>query len=435
MADNPQKPKRDLRARLGRTITPKTAGADEAPAPPPAIGEAAVAAPAAEPEAAAAPKPARTLKSPAKAAGGGVAAPPAAIAGPPPGIAGPPAAVAAPPFGVPELAAPPFAQPAAPEPPADPFGSPADPFGSSSAATAQPQVVRLEFDDKLVTDQEVGKTQRMKTLLIAVLVLVVGVGVGWGGGSLLAERALFAKNVADAQAIRGSLDEASRAVNSAQTQVNAIVQSARGDQANGVAPSVNYDAITALRQLRKPWDAGQFIGKNYNALPAGVVNDLMSYTLNVERLWSEFGALAAETLPPNRREELDRTAAETTAATQYGAVLQRDENGRLLGTLAFLTIEQGENEQARVMGRLSRGGAARELQVFSGTEEIGTTQTHILLVDAAASRGVLADQANAFMRYVQHVMEVKTLLEQTMEVQGRLMQAISSALTEVGAGS
>jgi hypothetical protein len=436
MADNPQKPKRDLRARLGRTITPKTAGADDAAAPPdlgetaPSAAVAADPAPAAEPEAAppaaAAPKPARTLKSPAaKPAGGGIAAPPAAIAGPPPGIAGPPG-IAAPPFATPDVAPPPFAQPSAPELPPDPFGAP--------AVATQAQVVRLEFDDKLVTDQEVGKTQRLRTLLIAVLVLVVGVAVGWGAGSLLAERQLFQRNVADARSIRGSVDEAARTVNSAQTHINAMFQAARGDQANGVAPRVDYDAINALRALQKPWDASRFIGKNYNALPPETVNDLMVYTLNVERLWTDFGALAAETLPEGRRAELDRTAQETgeAAATQYGLVLQRTAEGQLGGSLAFLQVEQGENNTTRIMGRLTRSGAAREFQLFTGTEEIGTTQTHVLLIDGAASRGVLAEQTGAFGRYVQRLVELKTLIEQTLEVQGRLLQAIGNALNEVG---
>jgi hypothetical protein len=426
MAENPTKPKRDLRARLGRTITSKSAEGDDAAAAE-STDVAAASAPATE-----TPEPA--VKAPAvRPALGPVSAPPPAF-----GLGG---GVTAPPFAKPEVAAPPFAVPSISQPsqPSAPekVAASADPFGSPSGAAVQQNVVRLEFDDKLVTDQEVGKGQKVRGIVISLVVLAVGIGVGWGAGSLLSERRLFQRNVDDARSIRESVDEASRSVTSAQTHINAIVTAARGDQANGTAPRVDYSAVEAIRALEKPIDANAFIGKNYNALPPATVNDLMVYTMNVERLWNDFRALATETLPEQRRAELDRTATEMgeAATTQYGAVLQRTEDGQLAGAIAFLQPQPAqEGQPPRVAARLTRGGAPRDLQLYTGAEPITATATHVLLIDGQQSRGALAEQLGAFGRFVQRLMEIKTLLDQTVEVQGRLLQSLNQVLTEVGAG-
>ncbi len=401
MADKPTKPKRDLRARLGRTITPKTQGGAE-PAAPPDVGGAA--APAAE-------APAPAVKAPA------VKGPPAGIA-PPVGVVAPPAAIGGSPFSsTPDIAPPPFARP---------------------AAAPQQQVVRLEFDDKLVTDQEVGKGTKTRTIIIAAVVALVGIGVGFGVGSMIGQRELFKRTVRDAQDIYHDIDEASRAVTSAQTHMNAIIAAAAGDPNAGTGPAVAYSEIEALRALHKPLEANAFATRNYHAMSA-VVGDLFAYLRNIDQIWESIQALAAETLAENRRPELDRTATEIgeAANTQYGAVLQRTEDGQLMGSLAFLEISQGEDGTPHVNARGTRGGAAREFQVFSNADdqEIGTTPAFVMLIDGAASRGVLVEQTGAYGRYLQRIRDLKLLIDQTVEIQGRLITGISTALTEAGAST
>lgn len=401
----PTKPRRDLRARLGKTITPKTAGADEAPEAPDAAAAPAVAAAAAAP----------VKKAPAVK--------------PPAGIAAPPAALAAPPFGAtPDVAPPPFARPSAPPEPE----LPVDPFGSSAAAVPQ-QVVRLEFDDKLVTDQETGKTGRALLIIAAVASLVVGAGIGWGIGSQQRERQLFDAMVRDAQAIHASVDTASGTLEQAQLKVNAIIAAAAGNAQTGTAPTVDYDSITALRALQKPFEWAAFTDKNYNAFQAGVVHDLFQYAQNVAELWELFGTLAGETLAEARRAELDRTAAETAegASTQYGAVLLRNDEGLLVGQLAFLEPAA----DGKVLARPSRGGQGREFALFNdgADQDITDSPALAMLIDGASSRGVLAEQTGAFGRFLQRITEIKRLIDSTIEIQGRLLTAISSALTEAGA--
>lgn len=415
---------RDLRARLGRTITPKTPGGGGAPVAPPGAG---------------APPPTAGAEAPAATQGQSGA--PASVT-PPAGVSPPRGRVAAPPVGMGGVAAPPFAQkPAAPAAPADPF---------AAVAGAQPvhRTVRLEFDDKLVEDKEVGKAQRFKLVIVAAVTLAAGLGVGFFGGSTFENRKIFDRTVRDAQSIYQSVNEASVTVNAAQRHINTIVQAAAGSESEGTTPMVDYATITALRALEKPFDTQAFTGKNYNALAPNTVHDIFDYLMNIEQLWREFTLLASMTLAETARGELNRTAAETTqgATTNYGAVIVRpEEGGMLVGSLAYIS-EAGEGaEPGQVLARATRTGPGRTLSVYTGLDDPNADELapgqmiepgsplFVMLLDNAGSRGVLAEQTGAFGRFLNKLREIKPLVDQTVEIQGRLLSAISAALTEAGA--
>lgn len=410
MTDKPTKPRRDLRARLGKTITPKSEGS--AATPPAAVGGAAAAA-----EAAPAP---RAVKAP------GVK--------PPVGLATPPPAIAAPPFGgTSEVAAPPFARQSAPPEPEGPV----DPFGAASAPAAPQQVVRLEFDDKLVTDQEVGKTAKTRVILVAVVTLLVGCGVGWGIGQLLAQRALFARTVADAEAVYGKVNTASERMLEVQRHLNTLANAAAGNAPMGVDPTVDYDTITALRAIEKPFDATAFTNRNYNALGGDTVNNLFSYVMNIERVWQEIQRLAGETLPQERREALDSSAADANAGVaRFGAVLLRnEESGELQANLGFATAPHPNEEgQTRIGIRSHRGGRAFDLTPYTGAaeQEIGTDPVYVVMVNNEQSGGVLREQTSAFIRYRNHLTELKALVDQTVQTQGALLTSIGTSITQAG---
>ncbi len=352
--------------------------------------------------------------------------PPGGVTPPPGGVAAPPAGIGGAPFGSsPDVAPPPFGQPAAPE------------ASAPAQAAPQQQVVRLEFDDKLVTDQEVGKGTKMRTIIVSAVVLVAGMGIGWGVGQMLANRAIFNRTVADAQDIYRSVDEASRAVTSAQTHINAIIEAAVGDQNAGTAPSIAFDQIEALRSLEKPFEAAAFTTKNYNAFPPQVVADLFTYLRNIDQIWLDIRQLAAESLAQNRRAELEQAVeAAGEGQTNFGAVLHRNDEGHLIGSLGFVSIEQDDDGTPHVRVRATRGGAPRELQVYEANEqELDSTAAFVLDIDGASSRGVLAEQTSSFGLFLQHVRNLKILLDQTVEVQGRLITAISRALTDAGAST
>ncbi len=411
MSDD-KKPKKDLRARLGKTIAPTTPGA-----PPINIPGMPGAAPVAPPPAVGAPPP---IAGPADIAPPPVAAP-APVAPP----------VMAPPMGAPsslfgaDVAPPPFARPAAPaaEPPRP--RPPSDPF----AATHQqgPQEVRLVFDDKPVHDDEVGRRQSGRTAIVAAVCLLLGAALGIGGGSMNGRRGLYNVTVRDGHDIFTAVDTASRTVLDAQTKIDACVTAAAGQ--GGQPARVDYASIEQLRALEVPLQAGAFARKNYGAFQPQTVDDLFAYYNNVQQLWGMFTRLGNTTLPEGRRAELDRTATATADAStaQYGAVLvtaPEDQGGQLMGQLAFVEEAPPEGDSPRVLARGTRGGPGRAMAIFAPGVEIGTAPTHVLLIDGAGSRGVLAVQTGAFGEYVNSIREIKTLMDPTIEIQGRLTTSL-----------
>lgn len=426
--------KRDLRARLGRTITPKTkddGGAAPPPSgavPPPSLGgdEPAAAAPevaappiAAEPAKPAAPALKSKLGAKRAPGGGGVTPPPAGVAAPPAGIgAGGGGGLVAPPFAAPE-----------PEKPA----APADPF--AAAVPVGPQVVKLEFDERLVKDAEVGKADRFKLIIVAAVVGAVSVVVGGFMGSTYENNKIFDQTVRDAQSIYGEVDGASADVTRAQTLLNQMVRAAAGNPAGGEGPAVDYTSIESLRAIEKPIDASSMAGKNYKALPANVTNALFTYLMNVQRLWDEFRGLIATTLPENRRTELNETAAATgeAAQTRYGAILRRLDSGELVVSLAFLTVNETDSG-VEIVAHPTRGGRGRVFSLWDGEAEIGTSPEHLISVDGDTSRGVLHHET-AFSEYLQSIARLKILADQTVELQGQIITGISQALSDAGAST
>lgn len=440
MSDD-KKPKKDLRARLGRTITPNTPGAPAIATP--------IVAPKVGAAAAVAPPPA--VGGPQDVAPPPVAAPVIA----PPAIAAPPVGGGKSPFGGADIAPPPFARPQSeppkPKPPSDPF-----------AAGAPAQEVRIVFDDKTaVSDSEVGRTQRGRTFIVAGLCLAVGAALGGGGGSMNGRRQIHNMAVRDGHEIYDHVNTASSVVLEAQTHLDAIVSAAGGGA--GGTPSVAYAEIEALQALENPLVAGMFSRLNYNLFAVATVDDLFHYYNNVLLLWERFERIAARTLPPARRAELDRTAtalgsnatatfgavltttdgaasADTSgcpaecpsaASAMFGAVLSVAE-GNVVAQLAFLEPVMGEDgaPTGHVLARGTRTGAGRDFEVYTGEEEITDSPTHVLLVDGAGSRGVLAEQAGAFTDFVREIQELHALMEETVQVQGELTTALSALARE-----
>ncbi|UJR79882.1 hypothetical protein [Sandaracinus amylolyticus] len=401
MSDD-KKPKKDLRARLGRTISPNTPGA--APiATPNVAGAAPAAAPAAAAAAAAVPPPAIAP----------VVAPP---------VVAPPAAIAGPklPFGGPDVAPPPFAQPKAPESVRP--KAPVDPFAAGPAVAAGPQEVRLVIDDKPVDDSEVGRKQRGRNFLLLGIGLVVGALLGGGFGSMNGRNVLYNVTVRDGHEIYQTVTEASARVLDAQTKIDRLVERAAGH--GGQAAGVDYDTITELRGMEVPISAGAFARKNYGAFQPGTVDDLFAYYNNVQLIWERIGRLAATTLNETRRAELDRTAAAAaeSATALYGVVpVSNEEAGGIVGSLVLLEPIEG---QTKLMARARRGGPGRELERFVADTEIGTTPATVLIVDGAQSAGVLSEQLGAFRQYVQDITELKRMMDQTVEIQGRLTTSL-----------
>jgi hypothetical protein len=438
MAEKPTgKPRRDLRARLGKTITPKTGGgAPEGEDPAAAPSVASAAAPAAEgdapvavaaPVAAPTPTPApRAVKAstPAPMLSGGIAAPPAAIgAAPIPNVG---------------IAAPPFArQVAAPiqqEAPSDPF----------AAQRVEQKVVRIEFDDKPVADSEVGKARLWITVAVCVVIGAVALGIGFMGGQTVKERDIFDRTVRDAVEVHGHVNTARRTLETADQKVRQIVTQ-MAPQNDGTPAHVDRAGIEALRGLERPFRAQQFTDKNYNALGPAVVNDLFTYLMNVERLFQEFENLAALALPEANEREINEGLQNNAAAQTYGAVLRRDDQGRLVAGLAFLEVGAPAEEggQPTITARPVRTAQGIQVQIYAGSGAgededevvaapvITTTRQYAVLVDNQDSP-LLREIQGLSARYQQKLAEILALLRSTVEIQGRMLTAIDAAITEAG---
>ena len=430
MADQ-KKPKKDLRARLGRTISPNTPGAGPIPAPgiappggavPPPAGQAPIQAPPA-------------IQPP----GGGAP------------VMAPPVAAPKLPFGGPDVAPPPFARPAAaPAPSAPPPSN--DPF-AAGAPQQGPREVRPAFS---AADMEVGRKSSGRTAAIVGVSILLGLAIGGGVASMNNSRIYYNKQVRDGHEVYGHVTEAQTRLEEAQRHVDALVTAAAGSATT--PPAVAYDEITALRQIENPFPADHFSRNNYMAFSGEIVDLLFHYYQSVLDIWSRIERLAAMTLPDARRAALEAAApgnalactagaadpqpgldagaqmlADIGGAQQFGAVVMMAPEGspvQVIGQLAY--VEAGSDGE-HVMARGTRSGRGAEMQIFTPGAELSDRPEFVLVIDGAGSRGVLSTQTGPYGDYVNAIRELKTTIDETVEIQGRLISALGeiAALEEV----
>ena len=69
------------------------------------------------------------------------------------------------------------------------------------------------------------------------------------------------------------------------------------------------------------------------------------------------------------------------------------------------------------------------MDFFTG-QEITENREYAMLVDAEGSRGVLVEQTGAFGQFAREVRGIKTLLDDTVNIQGQLMSALETINAE-----
>lgn len=389
MADQPKKPRnvKDLKARLGRTISPSTKPGGSGPVPPPAIGG---------------------------AGGAGGVTPPPGGGAPPPGGS---------PF------APPGAQ--APQP------ASRDPFAAASQPPPAQQEYRLVFDDKAVEDHEIGRTGGRRTYVIAGVFVVLGLLLGYGAGSIMKDRTIYNRAVRDGKDVYAAVRSAAEVMNTAKRHVDAAVEAARGGA--GKDPAVAYDELEKLRALENPFTADQFSRKNYNLFAAITVDQLFDYYGFVNDLFDKFQAIGNSTLPESKREELDRAAkAATNMATQQTGCVPDVVEGRFMCGLVYVKFpEVAEGEQVSATVRVSTSPGSPntyEKEIFTGQNLVDEEPSdYVMLVNTQRSVGVLGQQASAFAEYNRKLIEISQLMTKTIEIQGNLESELGkiAALSEV----
>jgi hypothetical protein len=294
-----------------------------------------------------------------------------------------------------------------------------DPFAASTAPIAQ-QEVRLIIDDKAVADAEVGRGGGTKFLIASVALIVVGILIGWFVGSTARERQLFDVVLADAKEVYGAVNTASPTVEKAKSLIDQVMKSAAPGPGKGV--EVDFKALEELRKLEKPFPGDSFSRKKYQAFGPGVVDALFAYYNNTNLLWAKIGAISAKSLSPASREGLAKAAkaADDLAKSDYGCVPMKDGDNFSCG---IVSVQKGEDGKLKVVSR----GASFPKELYTGQDLAAKASDYVILIDKGRSNDVLGGATSQFQAFARDLMEAKQLADQTLEMQGRLIQQLGNA--------
>jgi hypothetical protein len=199
-----------------------------------------------------------------------------------------------------------------------------------------------------------------------------------------APAAARARAIADGVAIRDALRAAAPTLEAVAAQLGTLTAAVSATPA-----SVDYVAIDALASLEQPFTASAFASRSYLAFDPTTVDLLFHHYLTVIDLFQRIQRLAMSAAP-QRRPELDRTAANLGATEQYGAVLT-SVGGTVVAQLAFVepVLDAAGAPTGRVRARPRRVGASIELDVFAG-QPLDPSPRFVALIDGPSSRDVLA---------------------------------------------
>jgi len=416
MSDATNKPRdiKNLKARLGKTVTPGQIGqpGPRAPSAPPTGGSA---------PAFGAPPP-RPVSMPP----GGGSAP--AFGAP---VARPLSAPSAPKVGVP---VPSFAQPkAAPvaATPAQP-ARPADPFAASSGrgVVAAEKQIRLVIDGSAVDESEIGRKSLTRGIVVAAVGVALGIALGYALGSTVGDRNMFRLAVQDGKDIYAKVQEVSKGVETAKTKLKDALNS----MTPGTGAKIDYGAIEALIALPKPFSANAFHRKRYGAFKESTVDDLFDYYNNVNILWGRFEGMAAKTTP-KKRELLNQSAqaTEELMTAQYGLNPFTVET-QTFGRLVYVTIpppapdQEGPPETVQVSS--TQGGRAVDKTLYAGQPEIAEKPDNfVILIEKGQSMSILGQPSKAFSEIRADFVELNAIMAKTMETQGRLLTELGQIAT------
>ncbi len=424
---------KNLKARLGRTITPGTAGTPSVPPGaglPPGLGGSGI--------------------------GGGAFPTPGVGSVPPPTIrSSSPGSIPAPGSFPSGIQAPPFARPMASQPsnrpqaqaPAAAAGAPRmDPFGSNAPAGALPQTrkVTLVIDDSAVKDDEIGRRSAGKTMALVGVGLLLGLAAGFGVGNTTDKRHQYAMAVQDGKDIYAKVQAVSKDVEEAKAALKSAVDASTGGP--GRKATIDYSSIEKLVAMKRPFSANEFHRRLYRAFGDGVVDDLFDYYNNVNLLWDGFSALGAKTTGAAKRDTLNKSAAATDGLlnTDYGVVFSKNGDA-LAGALVFLTVPTAqpaaedtdkkgkgkgkgkgkEDDAPKVKVSSSQGGQEVERTIYMGQDGMkDDAEKYVLMLDKVRSRTILGESANLFGKYRGDLMDLNARMDKTAETQGRLIKEL-----------
>jgi hypothetical protein len=294
-------------------------------------------------------------------------------------------------------------------------GMPADPFAAATAS-AGPREVRLVIDDKAVSDAEVGRKSGAKFIMAALAAGIVGVAIGGFVGSTARERQIYDIVLADAKEVYNATNGATATVEKAQKLLDQVAKAAAAG--GGKPAELDIASLEELRKLAKPFPADVFSRKYYRAFGPATVDSLFTYYNNTNVLWAKIGVITARALSPASREGLERAAkaAGDLANTEYGCVPFKD--GDKFGC-GMVTIKRDGDKLKAV----TKGGAYDKTE-FAGQDLGAKTSDYVITIDKGRSGDILSAPTSQFQNFARDLVEAKTLADQTVEIQGRLIQQL-----------
>ena len=307
------------------------------------------------------------------------------------------------------------------------------PFSAATPEQAGPHQVRIVVDEEALSEHgaEVRKRARKTLMVGSAIAALVGLGIGYLATTVLNKRADYDAVVSDGSAIFQSVSKSADDVAAAKVLVDRAVAAAK--MRPGEAPKADYDAIAQLRKLELPFSAKDFHNKRIQAFNQSIVDSLFRYNSLVSELWDAFDNLGQKTLPAPRRHAIDAAAADAsaTSTTPTGCVPTSGEGGmRCAMVFVDLPHPTADNPKpTKVKVRARRSGRAVEKELYSGQNMGGGQNGFVILTNPEQSRGVLGQQQNAFSEYRKQLGDVSTLMNQTMQAQGKLESEIGQIAT------
>ena len=300
-----------------------------------------------------------------------------------------------------------------------PAFAPADPFAAAPQPVAAAREVRLVIDDKAVSDDEIGRKSGSKFAIAAIAAAVVGVALGWFIGSTVRERQIYDIVLNDAKDIYKTASSSTATVEKAQKLIDQALKAAA--PAPGKSVEVDFKALEELRKLEKPFPADAFSRKYYRAFGPATVDSLFTYYNNTNILWGKIGSIAAKALTPAARENMIRAAkaAGDIASTDFGCVPFKDGDNFGCGLVSVSKNSEGK------LAVVTRGGSYPK-EAYAGQDLSAKTSDYVIMVDKGRSNEILGAQTKDFQNYARELMEAKTLADQTVEIQGRLIKELGN---------
>jgi hypothetical protein len=178
--------------------------------------------------------------------------------------------------------------------------------------------------------------------------------------------------------------------------------------------------------------ASTFTQEDYTRFDGSTVADLFLYYQNIQKIWDRVEVLRTRTTGDDVRERLNRAAlAEGVLRSPIGcAPLENQPADQFRCSLMFVAPREGE-EGVFNAGRTPDTPPDQMVQrraitnLESQAADIRESPNEFFMgIDYATSRGVLSQQTNEFQDLVRLIAEIKGIMEETTEVQGRLEQSL-----------